>query len=70
MKHLSDEDMVQELEKLGKAFQPTTIQKEKVRRQLFQSSRTKKNISHKFISTIHRLTDCSILRLHRSVRWH
>ena len=42
MKHLSDEDVAQELKKLSEAFQPTSMQKEKVRRQLFQSSRTKK----------------------------
>lgn len=35
MKHLSDDDIAQELEKLGQAFKPSSIQKEKIRRSIF-----------------------------------
>lgn len=42
MKHLSDDDIAQELEKLGQPFKPSSIQKEKIRRSIFTSSRPKK----------------------------
>lgn len=42
MKHLSDDDIAQELEKLEIAFQPNPMQKEKARRLLYQPTRPKK----------------------------
>lgn len=42
MKHLSDEDIAQELERLGNAFQPTSMLKEKTRRKLFQQNQPQK----------------------------
>ncbi|MFC5602015.1 signal peptidase I [Sporosarcina koreensis] len=42
MKHLSDDDIAQELEKLVNAFQPTSMQKEKVRRLVFHPPNPKK----------------------------
>src|SRR5690606_3229634 len=42
MKHLSDDDIAQELEKLGQPFKPSSIQKEKIRRGIFTSTRPKK----------------------------
>ncbi|MCM3744869.1 signal peptidase I [Sporosarcina luteola] len=42
MRHLSDEDIVQELEKLGQEFIPTPMQREKARQQLFQPTRQRK----------------------------
>lgn len=42
MRHLSDDDITQELEKLGNSFQPTSMQKEKARRLLFKPTQPKK----------------------------
>ena len=42
MKHLSDDDITKELEVLGQSFQPSSRQKEKLHRQIFQPSRNNK----------------------------
>ena len=42
MKHLSDDDITKELEMLGQSFQPSSTQKENLRRQIFQPNRNKK----------------------------
>lgn len=42
MKHLSDDDITKELEVLGQSFRPSTTQKEKLHRQIFQPNRNKK----------------------------
>lgn len=42
MKHLSDDEIARELEKLGQAFKPSAVQKEKLRRSIFASVRPKK----------------------------
>ena len=42
MKHLSDDDITKELEMLDQSFQPSTTQKENLRRQIFQPHRNRK----------------------------
>ncbi|MGN7386311.1 signal peptidase I [Sporosarcina sp. SAFN-015] len=42
MKHLSDDDIAQELEKLGQPFKPSSLQKEKIHRSIFTSTHPKK----------------------------
>ena len=41
MKHLSDDDITRELKMLGQSFRPSSRQKEKLHRQIFQPSRHK-----------------------------
>lgn len=43
MKHLSDDDIAQELEKLGQAFRPSSVQKEKMRRRISIQTRPNKS---------------------------
>ena len=43
MKHLSDDEIAQELKKLGQAFQPSSVQKEKMRRRISIQTRPNKS---------------------------
>ncbi|MCG3086879.1 signal peptidase I [Sporosarcina cyprini] len=53
MKHLSDEEIFQELKQLEKAFEPSTEQRKNVQRLLFQSSRPPKTFRQRtFLPTI------------------
>ena len=42
MNHLSDDDITKGLETLGQSFQPSTRQKENLRRQIFQPNESEK----------------------------
>ncbi|MCM3638462.1 signal peptidase I [Sporosarcina luteola] len=51
MKRLTDDDIAQELVKLGHAFKPSSIQKENIRRSIFASARPKKVFRNTLLPT-------------------